>query len=246
MFFTNWPKPYAKSFYSSRHSRSIFAANRVLSILKAHYSNYSFSSVLDVGCGTGTWLHASKEIFSSFELFGIEGDWLPESHFCKDGTLIRKNLDRPFDLSRKFDLTISLEVAEHISPNSASSFVSSLASTSDLILFSAAPPGQGGKHHVNEQPIGYWVELFASHGFQASDFIREEIWNDPNIDFWYKQNIITFEKTNSSSTTEIPLNIIHPDLFKIYSRPNSYLALKLFLRSIFPTLIKLVRKFTNE
>lgn len=244
MFISNLFKPYNDAFYSGRHDRSFYAATTVLSLLKRFYPNKNFSSILDVGCGTGTWLDASRSIGAT-DLYGIEGDWLPDSHFSRHATLLRKNLDESFSFSRVFDMSISLEVAEHINPSSAFTFIASLASTSNLILFSAAPPGQGGQHHVNEQPIAYWVDLFAQHNFYPRDFIREAIWNDPNIDFWYKQNILIFERNSSLSSNSQPLSFIHPDLFRIYSQPNSFLALKLFLRSIYPTFTKALRLFLH-
>jgi hypothetical protein len=34
-----------------------------------------------------------------------------------------------------------------------------------MVLFSAAPPGQGGEHHVNERTYEFWRGLFARHGY---------------------------------------------------------------------------------
>jgi len=196
---------------------------------------------LDVGCGTGTWLEATSSIGSTSTV-GIEGDWLPAHLFHTGSSLVRKDLQQGFDLNKKFDLTISLEVAEHLPSSSAPSFVSSLASSSDLILFSAAPPGQGGNNHVNEQPLQYWIDLFSHHGFSPLDYIRPVIWNDPKIDFWYKQNILVFERHLYLNAPPTPLSIIHPDLFKLYSQPNTLRALRLLIRSIYPTAKKLLNK----
>lgn len=234
---------YGKSFYSQRRARSLYAARTILAQLSQVYQHVQIRSVLDVGCGTGTWLEASKSIGSDV-LFGIEGAWLPQAHFFSEATLLTKDLDLPFSLSKTFDLTISLEVAEHISPSSAVSFIHSLSKTSDLILFSAAPPGQGGKHHVNEQPISYWCELFSRFGFYPVDCIRDSIWNNPHIDFWYKQNTLVFQRL-PQPTSPIPNSYIHPELFKLYSSPNSFLALKLFLHSLVPTTIKFFNKLTH-
>jgi hypothetical protein len=65
-------------------------------------------------------------------------------------------------------LVICTEVAEHLPANVASQLVSHLVSLSDVILFTAATPGQGGRHHLNEQPHSYWVALFAQLGFTRS------------------------------------------------------------------------------
>src|SRR5690606_32212786 len=59
-----------------------------------------------------------------------------------------------------------------------------------LILFSAAPPGQGGEYHVNEQPLQYWREKFAGHGYRAFDADRPAIASDASISFWYRYNVL--------------------------------------------------------
>jgi hypothetical protein len=36
------------------------------------------------------------------------------------------------------------------------------------VIATHAFPGQGGHHHVNEQPYSYWVQKFAEYGFKFS------------------------------------------------------------------------------
>jgi hypothetical protein len=50
------------------------------------------------------------------------------------------DLRQPLPADRKFDLAISGEVAEHL----PATLVGTLTSVSDVVLFSAAIPGQGG------------------------------------------------------------------------------------------------------
>jgi hypothetical protein len=59
------------------------------------------------------------------------------------------DLERPFQLKRKFDLVVSLEVAEHRPAHCAEDFVSTLTGLGSVVLFSAAAPHQGGEHHVD-------------------------------------------------------------------------------------------------
>jgi hypothetical protein len=87
---------------------------------------------------------------------------------------------------------MSLEVAEHISAASADIFVRNLTELSDLIVFSAAIPGQGGTFHVNEQWPEYWAEKFKRAGYVVVDCMRKEIWHNEQINFWYRQNILVF------------------------------------------------------
>ncbi|WP_218117788.1 hypothetical protein, partial [Helicobacter sp. CLO-3] len=63
---------------------------------------------------------------------------------------------------------------------------------SDIVLFSAAIPYQGGTHHVNEQPPAYWADIFEKEGFVCFDILRERILGDASIDWCYRQNILIF------------------------------------------------------
>ena len=132
-------------------------------------------SVLDVGCGRGAWLEAWKARGIP-TVVGVDGDHLDRSRLRIGGSEFRiDDLSRPFDLGRRFDLVQCLEVAEHVPAAAARDLVASLVRHGDVVLFSAAPPGQGGEHHVNEQPREYWMAQFAAHGFAAFDCVRPAV-----------------------------------------------------------------------
>jgi hypothetical protein len=97
-------------------------------------------------------------------------------------------------LDEGFDLAVSLEVAEHIVAASANTFVESLTRAAPLVMFSAAIPhqGGGGGDHVNEQWPEYWVERFATLGYVAYDCIRQLVWDDPTVAYYYAQNTFIF------------------------------------------------------
>ncbi len=176
-------------------------------------------SVLDVGCGVGSCLKAAQEIGVA-EVRGIEGNWLDRSKLVVDSALVEtRDLEQGFSLGRRFDLVICLEVAEHLSPESANRFVENLCAHGDLVLFSAAIPFQGGHHHLNEQFPDYWAGLFSSQGFRSVDLIRPRIWNDESVWYWLRQNTILFahqrvldsnEKLRQESEQSRPLNLVHP------------------------------------
>ena len=154
------------------------------------------SSVLDVGCGIGTWL----KVFSDNginDLMGIDGDYVDRDllfKYIEAKNFLPKNLSKPFDLGRKFDLAISLEVAEHLPESSADSFVASLAAHSDTIIFSSAIPGQDGQNHLNEQWPVYWQKKFSELGYQFYDVIRPWIWYNEKVQWWYRQNMFLATK----------------------------------------------------
>jgi hypothetical protein len=126
-------------------------------------------------------------------VLGIDGAWISNSPVVCDRSLIKIcDLESDFPLDRSFDLVICLEVAEHLSSTAAERFVVNLARHSKAILFSAAIPFQGGHHHVNEQFLSYWVTNFARHEFRPIDLFRERIWNDVQVLWWLRQNIVLF------------------------------------------------------
>jgi SAM-dependent methyltransferase len=145
-------------------------------------------SVVDVGCGTGEWLsifHAS----GVEEILGIDGGWVPLNQLHIPRTAFTKyDLNKPLKMNRKFDLAISLEVAEHLPASSADHFVQGITSLAPIVLFSAAIPFQGGEGHENEQWPEYWAAIFRKYNFQSIDCMRRQLWSNPKVAHWYSQN----------------------------------------------------------
>lgn len=206
--------------YSSRH------------ILEFLFRFYRPASILDVGCGLGTWLNTAAKLGVS-DLKGIDGEWLDTAHLDVAANLVQKcDLEKPFDLSRRFDLAICLEVAEHLSKDMADAFIASLTRHAPAVLFSAAIPHQGGHHHVNEQFPPYWVAKFAEHGFRPLDILRSEIWEDDRVLWWLRQNIMLFAHDDliagnamlrAEGTPRGPLSLVHP--FHYMRQTNNQKAL---------------------
>jgi hypothetical protein len=148
--------------------------------------------VLDVGCGRGAWLRAFKEAGVE-HVQGLDGDYVrPESLLIDPADFRATDLGQPFVVDERVDMAVCLEVAEHLPASAAPGLVRSLTAAAPLVLFSAAIPGQGGTNHINEQPPAYWQALFAAHDFTRLDLLRPLIWQDPRIDFWYRQNILFY------------------------------------------------------
>ena len=170
--------------------------------------------VIDIGCGEGAWLWVAHSL-GVRDTVGLDGDYVDRSRL-----MININNFHPTDLSThtysaddgKADLAISLEVAEHLPEESADGFVQMLTNYSDMILFSAAIPGQKGVGHINEQWPSYWIKKFNSHGFIESNCVREEFWNDERIDNWYRQNTIFFSRGIIEGVTSGGvLDCVHPN-----------------------------------
>jgi hypothetical protein len=127
------------------------------------------------------------------DIFGLDGEYVDQDRLLFPRDKFRAtDLTKPFDLGRRFDLVQSLEVAEHLPVAAADGYVASLVRHGPLVLFSAAPPGQGGEHHVNEQPPSYWREKFARHDYRPVDFLRSRIAGEKEIAPWYRYNLLFY------------------------------------------------------
>lgn len=209
-------KEYDKDFYLTRHHDTKYSASKIFSILFDKIPK--INSAVDFGCGVGTWLSILKERGVS-EIQGFDGPWVDSSLL----TIPKENfkavdLFKKIPLDKSYDLAISLEVAEHLPESFAIEFVTTLTDSSHFILFSAAIPFQGGNYHINEQWPEYWVAKFKEKNFIAYDFIRPKIIGDPQIPFWYKQNILFFVKKDmahlvNATPTESVISFVHPELY---------------------------------
>jgi len=152
--------------------------------------------VLDVGCGRGVWLKAWKDRGVP-SVVGVDGDYVDRStlKIARD-EFVAADLCEPFDLGRRFDFVQCLEVGEHIAERHADTLLANLARHGDIVMFSSATPGQGGEHHVNEQPIGYWARKFRQLGFDAFDYPRPAVAGAREIDPWYRYNTLLYATGN--------------------------------------------------
>jgi SAM-dependent methyltransferase len=206
------PTEYTETFYDSQRAGSRRSADRIVPLLLEIKPT---KSVLDVGCGVGTWLAAFRSNGVT-DVLGIDGEYVD-----RDALEIPQELFRAHDLTqhlscdRRFDLAISLEVGEHLPSRSAETLVASLTGASDLVAFSAAIPNQGGTAHINEQWQSWWAELFREHGYVARDVIRPRVWADSEIETFYRQNLVVYVSASLaphvSDDGARPLDIVHPD-----------------------------------
>jgi SAM-dependent methyltransferase len=149
-------------------------------------------SAVDVGCGQGDWLKALIEAGVS-DILGVDGDYVRRDELKIPAENFRAHdLTGPLDMGRRFDVALCLEVAEHLPAGSATSLVRSLTAAAPAVVFSAAVPGQGGLHHINEQWPWYWQGLFERQGYRCLDLFRKELWQNPDVEGYYQQNLLLF------------------------------------------------------
>lgn len=120
------------------------------------------------------------------------------------------DLNEPIPFNMVVDLGTCLEVAEHITPEAAKNLIKWLCEHSKIILFSGAQPKQGGMGHINEQWMCHWIGLFNEQGWSANGWIRETLWDDTTIPWWYRQNILMFEHKAYVRNIGFVLDCIHP------------------------------------
>jgi len=135
-------------------------------------------------------------------------------------SFVQQNLSAPFTLPRTYDLAMSLEVGEHLPPESAEGFVGSLTSLSSVVLFSAAIPSQGGTGHVNEQWPDYWALLFEKFGFVPIDCVGPLFWNNQKVTCHYAQNSVLYVKRGLEVRDLPSFNMqrfVHPGLFEAHA-----------------------------
>lgn len=207
--------PYDWAFYLRQSGGS---ARSAAIVVPQALKLFPVGSVVDVGCGVGTWLEAFIRNGVT-DVLGVDGDHVDRALLRIPPAQFRAaDLNQPLDLGRSFDLACSLEVAEHLPAAAADPFVAGLVRLAPRVLFSAAVPQQGGVLHLNERPQSWWARRFLEHGYAAFDCIRPQIYDNPDVEWWYQQNILPFCAPDfhpegfAPVTSAYELDRIHPDL----------------------------------
>ena len=172
-------------------------------------------SVADVGCGVAGWLEVAKE-HGVTEVLGIDGDYVDTDWLRVDADeFVPHDLAEPIRVDRRFDLAMSMEVAEHLPPARAESFVADLCSLAPVVFFTAAQPHQLGTGHINLQYLDYWTGLFEARGYELIDCIRPNFW-ERDVAYYYAQNGAIFAKPgfvpDEARGSRMPLRAVHPEL----------------------------------
>jgi SAM-dependent methyltransferase len=121
------------------------------------------TTVLDAGCAWGFLVENLRH--RGVQAFGVDlseyaiQQVSPEiSSFCW-----RDSIVKPFP--DNYDLIVSIEVLEHMSPSDAAQAIVNFCQHSDDILFSSTPFDYKEVTHFNVQPPEVWAQLFARQGF---------------------------------------------------------------------------------
>lgn len=180
---------YGAAFQNMAATGSIYPARRIISAVR---SVLPIRSVIDIGCARGTWLREWRAQAVD-DIVGVDGPYIDQSELEIDSQcFVIHDLSVRFNIGRRFDLAQSLEVAEHLPPARAATFVADVVAHAPVILFSAATPGQGGENHLNERTAEYWRSIFREHDYVAIDCLRPLLARSEGIPTWYRYNLILY------------------------------------------------------
>jgi len=119
--------------------------------------------VLDAGCAFGFLVEALRE--RGVEADGIDlsphaiGQVHPSAApYCRQGSITT-------DLPDSYDLIVTIEVLEHMPVRDGERAIDNICAHTTDVLFSSSPYDHREPTHVNVQPMEYWAEQFARHGF---------------------------------------------------------------------------------
>jgi len=162
-------------------------------------------SLVDIGCGDAKLLAALRARDAGLDLLGIDSSAAALAQARRLGVRVeqrspafwrRRHSQELAARIAGFDVSVSLETAEHLPPWSGPALVRVLT-RGRLAVFSAAAPGQGGTLHMNERPFGYWHRQFAAQGFQLSgcDPAFRAAVKELDLPWWYAANIHVFDRS---------------------------------------------------
>lgn len=187
---------YGNRFFKRRfevyHEREVVLGRLIFDYFKP-------KSVIDVGCGIGSYLWAMDALGAL--VTGIEYGAKyakryalpPVNEYIHQG-----DASQPLSLNITADLVMCIEVAEHIKPESSMILVRNLCNLSaQYILFTAAAPRARGTGHINCRPLGDWSGMFSSLGHYVNPVMTgdmQKLFNGVGDPLHLSKNLLVLSK----------------------------------------------------
>jgi SAM-dependent methyltransferase len=177
------------------HEEAVAAAPGVMQTFAHLFPNAR--AYVDIGAGTGAFAAHAKGL--GLSAVAYEYSALGRFVAKRQGVEVRR-LDlrerRVIASERPFDLAYCFEVAEHLDAALGDELIRFCAAQAPIVVFTAAPPGQGGTGHKNEQPQSYWISRFRAEGMtyktrlsrELAEGFRREVVQSP----WLANNVMVF------------------------------------------------------
>jgi len=151
------------------------------------------SRVLDIGCGPGHFVDAMRAL----DIYACGYDIDARKDHCH--VFQRDLTESHMPFSGVADIVICLEVLEHIDKADTVTALRNLGRmTKNLLVFSAAQPGQGGVGHINCRPRANWrhdIEEYTElrHDAKLTKDLLESV-DHETVPGWFLNNVMVFRK----------------------------------------------------
>lgn len=184
-------------------------------------------SYLDLGSGTGAMVNMARKI--GIDAYGVDVINGPEHWFIRHDLtrpldLVKHQLNSETLSNRHglddhitpyitnaatFDLITCLEVAEHLPLDAHEILVDTIArhlrpapneiNRSGFLIFSAAPPGQAGEHHIGCRPAREWRGMFHERGISYREDLTRQLahliaWVSGPASHWLAANLSVYDR----------------------------------------------------
>lgn len=199
------------NFYNPTYFSSNIFKYDYTTIVESIISAYNPKRIIDFGCGTGDLAKAFAS--QGVVVEAIDGYSNPDFSNYNNIRFTKVDLNdieatnaylKQFDI--KFDLAISIEVAEHLNPDISLSFINWLTTSADVIIFSAAVHSQDGDGHINCRSRSDWYNMLKHNSFIIADTLRQHFKLNHNLGLWHKLNIIDYLHKDSAFAKKIVIN----------------------------------------
>ena len=164
--------------------RKIKTSQNVVDILNKYLD---FKTVIDLGCG--------KVKYPFENIVRVDGNIDADPWILAD-------LTREHNFG-KFDLVLSIEVAEHLEEKYADTFVKNLIANSDKWIVMTASNKTGTPYtdiaHLNPQNKQYWINKIQNHNFEykedLTNKLQKEFYQVPTMNSWFRKDLMVYERT---------------------------------------------------
>lgn len=186
---------YDDEFYDDANQMKAKTAKQVAKVINSYFE---YETVFDIGCGMGLYINELRKTGKT--VLGCDYSDAAVQIANEELKVFKADATKPIHIDDTFDLVMCFEVAEHIQTQYSRQLVTNCTSYADTVIFTAAPVGQGGVGHINEQPFDFWINLFENEDFQynrsLSESVRKKMQAEEIVP-WLAKNFMCFERLNS-------------------------------------------------